>query len=51
MDKLSKALGRLSLKERSQVKDILKQLKIKNFLGLNIKKLKGRLGEDVSYIG
>lgn len=42
MDKLSKALGRLSAKERKQVKDILKQLTAKNFLGLNVKKLKGR---------
>ena len=42
MDKLSRALGRLSTKERKQVKGILLQLTIKNFLGLNIKKLKGR---------
>jgi len=42
MDKLSKALGRLSVKERRQVKGILLQLTIKNFLGLNIKKLKRR---------
>lgn len=42
MDKLSKALGRLSTKERKQVKHILLQLTKQNFLGLNIKKLKGR---------
>lgn len=42
MDKLSKALGRLSAKERKQVKNILLQLTIKSLSGLNIKKLKGR---------
>jgi len=42
MDKFDKALGHLSEKERRQVKEILQKLITKNFLGLNIKKLKGR---------
>lgn len=42
MDKLSKFLERLSAKERKKVKGILQQLTTKNFLGLNIKKLKSR---------
>ncbi len=42
MDKLTKALNRLSKKEKTQIKQLLHQLAGKNFVGLNIKKLKGR---------
>ena len=42
MDKIEKALGRLSAKERDHVKDILKRLHAKEYSGLDIKKLKGR---------
>ena len=45
MDKLSKSLERLSVKEKKQIKQILNQLSTKQFSGLNIKKLKGR--EDI----
>ena len=45
MDKLSKSLERLSVKEKKQIKQILNQLSTKQFIGLNIKKLKGR--EDI----
>lgn len=41
MDKIEKALHKLSIKEQGAVKKILKQILIKNFLGLEIKKLKG----------
>ena len=45
MDKPSKSLERLSVKEKKQIKQILNQLSTKQFIGLNIKKLKGR--EDI----
>lgn len=42
MDKISKALRRLSIKEKTQIKEILRQLHNNNLLELDIKKLKGR---------
>jgi len=41
MDKISKALKRLSVKERRGIKNILKNIKLGMFNGLDIKKLKG----------
>ena len=45
MDKIEKALARLSEKERFWVKDILTRLQHGDLKGLDIKKLKGR--EDI----
>lgn len=45
MDKIDKALKRLTDKEREQVKKILRQLTSGNLRGLDVMKLKGR--EDV----
>ena len=45
MDKIEKALKKLSAKERLQIKHIFTKLNSGKFEGLNIKKLKGR--EDV----
>lgn len=45
MDKIEKALQKLTLEERERIKEILKQLKSGKTSGLNIKKLKGR--EDI----
>jgi len=45
MDKIEKALKKLTEKERASVKSILLRLKRGNLLGLDIKKLKGR--EDI----
>ena len=45
MDKIQKALGKLTEKERKKVKEILIQLKNRRIENLNIKKLKGR--EDI----
>ncbi len=45
MDKIQKALGKLTEKERKKVKEIVTQLKNRRIENLNIKKLKGR--EDV----
>ena len=42
MDKIQKALQRLSEREREWVKNILKRLSAGDFHGLDIKKLKGR---------
>ena len=42
MDKIEKALLKLSEKERAWVKGILFQIQSKNQAGLDIKKLKGR---------
>ncbi len=42
MDRIEKALGKLSEKEKSKVKEILRKTKEGNFDGLDIKKLKGR---------
>lgn len=41
MDKIQKALSKLSDKERKQVKDTLARLNSGNILGLDIQKLKG----------
>jgi len=41
MDKIEKALGRLSAKEKEIVRDILGKLRKNNVLGLDIQKLKG----------
>lgn len=41
MDKITKALNRLNSKERSIVKAILEKIQNNNFIGLDIKKLKG----------
>lgn len=41
MDKIEKALNKLSAKERNQVRDILTKLISNNILGLDIQKLKG----------
>lgn len=45
MDKIEKALRRLSVDERQRVKEILGQLASENLKGLDIQKLKGR--EDI----
>jgi mRNA-degrading endonuclease RelE of RelBE toxin-antitoxin system len=45
MDKISKLLNLLTLKERVLVKDILNKLLNSNLVGLDIEKLKGR--EDI----
>ncbi len=42
MDKIEKALNKLSEKERESIKIILKQLFAKSFHNFDIKKLKGR---------
>ncbi len=42
MDKISKAIKKLSNKERKELKVILKKIKLKNFEDFDIKKLKGR---------
>jgi mRNA-degrading endonuclease RelE of RelBE toxin-antitoxin system len=42
VDKIQKALDKLSAKERAAVKDILEKIEKKNFDGLDLKKLKGR---------
>ena len=42
MDKISKALKKLTEKERKVVKEILVGIEKGEFTGLNIKKLKGR---------
>ena len=42
MDKIDKALGRLTQKERRRVKRILARLKEGDTRGLDLKKLKGR---------
>jgi len=41
MDKIDKALKKLSAKERKQVKEILTKLTGESFSGLDMKKLKG----------
>ena len=43
MDKIKKALSKLSLKEKQKVKKILSQIGKGSFQGLNLKKLKGRI--------
>ena len=45
MDKIEKALSRLSAKEREWVKGVLEKLSVGQAGGLDIKKLKGR--EDI----
>jgi len=45
MDKIRKALEKLSKKERAQIKTILTRLNSGRFEGLNVKKLRGR--EDI----
>lgn len=45
MDKLDKALKKLTEKERHKIREILIQLKVGSFKNLDIKKLKGR--EDI----
>ncbi|MFH1584507.1 MAG: hypothetical protein ABIB12_00035 [Patescibacteria group bacterium] len=45
MDKISKALKRLSPKERRQTKELLFKVKSGNLAGLDLKKLKDR--EDI----
>ncbi|MCX6702530.1 MAG: type II toxin-antitoxin system RelE/ParE family toxin [Candidatus Wolfebacteria bacterium] len=45
MDEIEKALKKLTSKEKSEVEKILRRLKDGNFIGLDVKKLKGR--EDV----
>jgi len=45
MDKIAKALKKLSAQENQIIKDILTGLKNKNLQGLDIKKLKGN--EDI----
>lgn len=42
MDKLAKALKKLTQKERSRTKKILQRLKANDLVGLDIKKLKDR---------
>ncbi len=42
MDKIGKALQKLTAEEREIVKDILIKLKSQQFQSLNLKKLKGR---------
>lgn len=45
MDKITKALRKLTRKERDWIKEILKRLNSRNINGLDVKKLKGR--EDI----
>lgn len=45
MDKIGKALAKISAKEKEVIKDILSKIDNNNFLGLNIQKLKGQ--EDI----
>jgi len=45
MDRIDKALKRLNPREKQRFKEILLQIKIGNFQGLDLKKLKGR--EDI----
>lgn len=45
MDKIAKALKKLTLSERKKIKEILQEIKNHCFRGLNLKKLKGR--EDI----
>lgn len=42
MDKIEKALQKLSMKERARVKEILERLQRGDMSGLDVKKLKGR---------
>lgn len=42
MDKIRKALQKLSSKERERIKDALRRLNAEELEGLDIKKLKGR---------
>ena len=42
MDKINKALQKLTLRERETMKEILVKLKGQQFRGLDMKKLKGR---------
>jgi mRNA-degrading endonuclease RelE of RelBE toxin-antitoxin system len=42
MDKIKKALRKLTSRERGEIKEILKQLNSRNFRNLDIKKLKDR---------
>ena len=44
MDKIEKALKKLSQKEKKSVGDILEKLNKNNLIGLNVQKLKGREG-------
>jgi len=41
MDKIDKALSKLTFKERKRIKDIVKALQLGRFDNLDIKKLKG----------
>ncbi|MEK7652906.1 MAG: hypothetical protein AAB358_00260 [Patescibacteria group bacterium] len=41
MDKIAKALEKLSPREREQVRDLLMKIKKNDFIGLDLKKLKG----------
>ena len=45
MDRIAKELGKLTVKEREKLKDILGRIQQGKFLGLDLKKLRGR--EDV----
>jgi len=45
MDKIDKALRKLSSKEKEQIKNIIKALRLERFDNLDIKKLKGT--EDI----
>lgn len=42
MDKIEKALARLTSKERSRIARILRMIQERNFVGLGIKKLTGQ---------
>ena len=42
MDKIEKALQKLSFRERARVKRILEQLKKRQFTGLDVKRLRGQ---------
>lgn len=42
MDKINKALQKLTLRERETMKEILVKLRGQQFKGLDVKKLKGR---------
>jgi len=43
MDRIKKALNKLSFKERQKIKEILLQIEQGSFQNLNVKKLKGRV--------
>lgn len=44
MDKIGKAFKKLNVKEKKRVEEILKKIYTGNFLGIDVKKLRGSIG-------